>query len=77
MNAARRKRLEKVISTLENMLDEIDNVKNEEMEAFENLPEGLQESERGEQMRDNAYNLDMAWNDLDNVIEQIREVVEA
>jgi hypothetical protein len=41
------------------------------------MPEGLQYSERGEQMSDNIDTLDMSCLDLGNVINQLQEIVEA
>lgn len=77
MNANRRKRLEKVIGRLTELMDEIDAVREDEQEAFDNMPEGLKYSERGEQMSDNIDTLDMSCLDLGNVINQLQEIVEA
>ena len=77
MNANRRKRLEKVIGRLTELMAEIDAVREDEQEAFDNMPEGLQYSERGEQMSDNIDTLDMSCLDLGNVINQLQEIVEA
>lgn len=48
MNKARRSDIQKIIERLEEIRDDIEAVKDEEEEAYENLPESLQESERGE-----------------------------
>jgi len=77
MNANRRKRLEKVIGRLTELMAEIDAVRENEQEAYDNMPEGLQYSERGEQMSDNIDTLDMSYLDLGNVINQLQEIVEA
>lgn len=77
MNANRRKRLEKVIGRLTDLMAEIDAVREDEQEAYDNMPEGLQYSERGEQMSDNIDTLDMSCLDLGNVINQLQEIVEA
>ncbi|MSS16793.1 hypothetical protein [Sodaliphilus pleomorphus] len=77
MNANRRKRLEKVIGRLTELMAEIDAVREDEQEAYDNMPEGLQYSERGEQMSDNIDTLDMSYLDLGNVINQLQEIVEA
>ena len=59
MNRQRRKDLKSVIENLEVLHDTIEeiseclqNIRDEEEEAFENLPESLQESERGQQMQE-------------------------
>lgn len=77
MNANRRKRLQKLIDNLSDMMAEIEAICDEEQEAYDNIPEGLQYSERGEQMSDNIDTFDMACSDLDNVINQLQEIVEA
>lgn len=48
MNKQRRKRLTEAMELLQEAQQIIEEVKDEEQEAFDNLPEGLQCSERGE-----------------------------
>lgn len=45
-----------------------------EQESFDNLPEGLQQSERGEQMEENVSNLESSMNSLDEVISCLEEL---
>lgn len=52
MNKDRRARIAKVQDALSDLIAELENVGDEEMEAYENLPESLQYSERGEAMQD-------------------------
>lgn len=42
MNKQRRKWLESVINHLEEQRDELSNIYDEEQEAYDNLPEGIQ-----------------------------------
>ena len=58
MNNERRKKIQKALSLMEQAKDILEEVKEEEQDAFDNLPEGIQGSERGEQMEDNIYNLE-------------------
>ena len=51
MNNDRRNRIRKLISQLEDIQNEIENILSDEQEAFDNMPEGFQESERGEKMQ--------------------------
>lgn len=74
MNRERRKRLEKVITNLEELRDELMCLQEEEQEAFDNMPESLQESERGEQISENADTFEEAYNDIDNVIDSLSEI---
>ena len=48
MNKARRKQLSEIQEKLAELKDMIETVLDEEQEAYDNLPESLQESERGE-----------------------------
>ena len=50
MNKERRKRLEEASALLEQAREVIEDVKCEEEEAYDNLPEAFQAGERGEQM---------------------------
>lgn len=74
MNAARRKELSKAIDLIEQAKEIISAVAEEEREAYENLPEGLQESEMGEKMNEIAD--DLEYVDLDEVIDTIQEIIE-
>lgn len=48
MNKIRRDQLSEIVGKLEVLKEELEEVKEEERECFENLPESLQESERGQ-----------------------------
>lgn len=76
MNKARRKQLEKVVEVLTAQMEELETIKDEELDAFDNLPEGIQCSERGETMEENVDELDSIITDLENVIDSINEVIE-
>lgn len=52
MNKARRKELEKALDLIERGKDMLEDIEAEEQEAFDNMPESLQESERGEHMQE-------------------------
>ncbi len=68
MNKARRKtiadyldRITKAITLLDGLSDELEELQTEEQDAFDNLSEGLQGSERGQQMELAASQLVEAW----------------
>ena len=77
MNKERRKWLQDVITELEEKRDELEQMACEEQEAYDNLPEGIQNSYRGGQISDNADNLDTAQSELDNIIQNLYEVLES
>lgn len=77
MNNDRRKRIEKVQEQIEGLLAEIEELRDEEQEALENLPESLQETERGERMQTAVDALDEAYTNLDSVNDSLNEALEA
>lgn len=75
MNKIRRKWLEEVISQLEEKRDELWSIYEEEEQAYDNMPCSIQESDRGEQMQENMGTMEDAYNDLDNLIESLNELI--
>lgn len=74
MNKARRKRLGKVFDKCAEILEILEAVKEEEDEAYENLPDSFRDGERGEEMQGYIEMIDEATGyieDAQSVIEQI------
>lgn len=74
MNKARRKKLGEAFNLLDSAKEILEAVREEEQEAYENLPESLQNSGKGEDMQNYMDMLEEAENYLDDansVIEQI------
>jgi hypothetical protein len=76
MNKARRKWLESIIDVLTEQKDQIELVVEEEQEAYDNLPESIQYSERGEAMSDTVSDLEYAASDLEDILETLQEIIE-
>lgn len=74
MNAIRRKELMRAIELLDEAKGILESVKDEEQEAFDNLPESFQASERGETMEDNIYNLNEAYDSIEEIVDTIGEM---
>jgi len=70
MNKDRRARIDELSVNLEDIRAAIEMLRDEEQEAFENLPENIQESERGELM-------DSAVSSLDEASSAIEEAMNA
>lgn len=77
MNARRRKDLEKAIELLEQAREIIEYALNDEQEAYDNLPEGIQDSERGDRMYQAIDSLEDAESGFDDIIDSINEAIEA
>jgi len=52
MNKSNRKELSDILAILQNQCDALETMASEEEEKFDNMPEGLQESETGQLMEE-------------------------
>lgn len=75
MNATRRKWLEKIAEKLYDLNSELESVRDEEQEAYDNMPESLQDSERGERMTTIIDYLDDATSSLSDTIDYIESAI--
>jgi prefoldin subunit 5 len=76
MNKQRRTRIEKIAASLAELQSDIELVRDDEWEAFDNLPEGLQESERGDRMQEVIDCLEEAISNIDEAIENLNTAAE-
>lgn len=76
MNADRRKRISALWDKLDEIKTEIEAIMEEEQDSYDNLPESLQQSERGEKMESAIDNLESAASSIDDVIEYLQESIE-
>lgn len=74
MNKQRRADLEKAKAHLQNARDVIDSTREDESDAFGNMPEGLQQGERGQAMEEAISKLEEIVEACDSAIESIDEV---
>ena len=73
MNTLRRCNLDKIIESLNTLKEEIEEIQSEEQDCFDNLPEGIQMSGKGESMEEACQSLDESMEEIDNVIVSIEE----
>ena len=71
MNKLRRKKLQEIREQIDILKCELEEVRDEEQDSFDNLPESLQYSERGETMEANVSNLDEAISNLEYALDNI------
>lgn len=83
MNKARRKQIEKIIarledlkSSLESIHEDVEGVQSDEQEAFDNIPENLQESERYETAEAAVDALDSAEGGFEEVTDCIDSIID-
>jgi hypothetical protein len=72
MNNDRRKRIGELSQELEILQDKLDDLKNEECDAYDNMPEELQQSERGQDSENAANELESAYASIDNALDSLR-----
>lgn len=70
MNRARRQAIEKAIEILSEQKEELECIRDDEQEAYDNLPESLQYAEKGEQMQENCDDFDSVASDLEDLIDR-------
>lgn len=73
MNGKRRLLIGKVIEQLENLKMEIETLQEIEQEAFDNLPEGLQQSDKGTAMEEASSALEAALSSLEETTNSLEE----
>ncbi len=71
MNKERRKALSTISAQLESLKDELQAVYDEEDEAKSNLPDSLQEGEKGQAMDDAISAMSSAIDAIDEAVSQI------
>lgn len=76
MNKERRAQIEKIKEALEGLRDQIDDLQSEEREAFDNLPESLQQADRGQAMEAAADKLQEAYDAADEAVTALGDAVE-
>jgi len=76
MNKERRASIEEALNLLGQAAQIIADAKDEEQSAYENLSEGLQQTERGQRMESAAYTLDNALNSVESAIIEVEEAIE-
>ena len=76
MNNFKRKRLNEAIELLEQAKVLIDEVKEEEQTSFDNLSEGLQQSEKGVKMEEAITLLEESVDSIDEILPKIQEAAE-
>lgn len=77
MNAARRKKLVDAVAYINKAVQIIEDVREEEQDSFDNLPESLQRGDRGMVMEECIQGMDNVLEELDSCISDIEDVKDA
>lgn len=73
MNAERRERIGRISQKLRDLQLEVDAIRVEEEDSFGNLPESLQESEKGDRMQECMDSLERAYDSIDDALDALDE----
>ena len=76
MNNKRRKTIGLVINSLENLSADLEDVAQEESDAYENMPASIQQSDRGSNIEDNIYDLEDCISQINDVIDTLSSMIE-
>lgn len=74
MNKTRRKTISKIVDQLAKISDELENIQNEEEEAYENLPENLQCSQIADDMSGYIDLLSDATQNINDARDYLEEI---
>jgi glutathione S-transferase len=72
MNKERRKELARILEALGPLETDLESLAQQEREAFDNMPEGLQGSENGQKAEAAAEALETAHSELSSLMEELR-----
>ena len=76
MNKENRKQLQEAIDLLLNAQTIIEEIKDNEQEKFDNLSDGLQQSEKGERFENIVSSLEYAFDNIDEAIQNVTEAMD-
>lgn len=76
MNKTRRKEIEKILEVLDSIRTDVESILDAEQEAFENIPESLEGTDRYDQAEEAVSNLDDALSSLEDAIDSLENAKE-
>lgn len=78
MNRSRRKELKRAVDLINQAKEIIEMCRDEEQEAFDNLPESIKFSDRGEMMEDYVSEIEYALDSIESAVDSLTDdVIEA
>jgi hypothetical protein len=76
MNKARRISITKIADSLQALKSDVESIQLEEQDAYDNLPESIQDGERGDRMQEAIDNLDDALTLIDEAVTSLMQAAE-
>lgn len=71
MNKARRKAIREIVAKLETLRDEVESLRDEEQDYYDNMPESFQDGEKGQAASTAIEYMESASGYIDNAIEEL------
>ena len=75
MNKQRRKEIQNAIKLLDGVKEQLENILSDESDYFDNMPENLQGSSRGEESENAIDVMQDVIDELDNCISNLTEII--
>lgn len=75
MNAKRRKAIDKIVSKLEELQADLERVREEEQDAYDNTPESLQESDRYSESEEAISAMEDADGSIQEAIDYLSDLI--
>lgn len=75
MNKSRRTQISKIWDKIIELKQELEMLRDEEQEAFDNLPESFQYGEKGEKMESAINEMDQAISSMEEVEQNLEEAI--
>ncbi|MEM1046506.1 MAG: hypothetical protein AAGL24_10155 [Pseudomonadota bacterium] len=76
MNKARRKAIDAIVARIDELKADVEIIRDEEQDYFDNMPEGIQDGEKGEVAQSAIDSLDDAVNTIDDIVESLNSAAE-
>ncbi len=74
MNAEQRKRLSQILEKLNDCMSEIEEIRDEEEEKYDNLPDSLRDGEKGDRFQENIGYLEDADSYISDCIDALDSI---
>lgn len=74
MNKARRARIGLLLGKLQDLQAEAEEIRDEEQEYFDNMPEGLQGGDKGQQAEQDASNLSECADGIEQAVQALGSI---
>lgn len=75
MNKDRRAKIQHIIDQLEAIKEDLECIRDEEQEYYDNMPESIQAGERGDKAQEAVDNLENALSSFDEISDYLEEAL--